>query len=80
MASGTADISPHVTRLDGGCLNDGSMPIMEDQNVDALGNSNHVPTGKPPRNLSVMRNCTSYALLTESVSLSEALCRPLFLS
>ncbi|KAM1062442.1 hypothetical protein ACFX13_027429 [Malus domestica] len=68
MASGTADISPQVTGLDGGCLKGGGMPIMEDQNVDALGNSNHIPTGKPPRNLSVMRNCTSYALLTESDS------------
>lgn len=68
MASGTADISLQVTRLDVGCLKGGGMPIMEDQNVDALANSNHIPSGKPPRNLSVMRNCTSYALLTESVS------------
>ncbi|KAL5557354.1 hypothetical protein UlMin_039590 [Ulmus minor] len=41
---------------------------MDDQNVDAFGNFNQINSGKPPRNLSVMRHCTSSAFLVESES------------
>lgn len=70
MASGT-EISPQVTGFVGGCLQDTaamSASAMEDHNADTLVTSNQTTTGKPPRNLSVMRHCTSSAFLCESVS------------
>lgn len=70
MASGT-EISPQVTGFVGGCLQDTaamSASAMEDHNADTLATSNQTTTGKPPRNLSVMRHCTSSAFLCESVS------------
>lgn len=70
MASGT-EISPQVTGFVGGCLQDTaamSTSAMEDHNADTLVTSNQTTTGKPPRNLSVMRHCTSSAFLCESVS------------
>lgn len=70
MASGT-EISPQVTGFVDGCLQDiaaMSTSTMEDHNADTLATSNQTTTGKPPRNLSVMRHCTSSAFLCESVS------------
>lgn len=70
MASGT-EISPQVTGFVDGCLQDTaamSTSTMEDHNADTLATSNQTTTGKPPRNLSVMRHCTSSAFLCESDS------------
>lgn len=44
----------------GGCKN---VPAMEDENSETVDNSNQAKNGKPPRNLSVMRNCVSAARL-----------------
>lgn len=73
MASGF-EISTQVNGYVGGCLKDNAAmsapaPAMEDHNGDSLvNNSNQVALGKPPRNISVMRHCTSSAFLCESVS------------
>ncbi|KAL6226902.1 hypothetical protein ACLB2K_000861 [Fragaria x ananassa] len=73
MASGF-EISTQVNGYVGGCLKDNAAmsapaPAMEDHNGDSLvNNSNQVALGKPPRNISVMRHCTSSAFLCESDS------------
>ncbi|KAJ7953235.1 Protein phosphatase 2C family protein [Quillaja saponaria] len=47
-------------------LREHSDSSMEDQNDDTLGNLSQITTGKPPRNLSVMRHCNSSAWLAEA--------------
>lgn len=69
MAPGSGtDCSPQITRLDGGCYKGSGVSAMEDQVADTSENLNQMSAGKPPRNLSVMRHCTSSALLAELVS------------
>ena len=57
MSPAGSNLSPHI--------------IMEDPSMntsDSLGNHSQIMnTGKPPRNLSVMRHCTSSTLLADSV-------------
>ncbi|XP_015889591.2 probable protein phosphatase 2C 47 [Ziziphus jujuba] len=64
MTPGT-DFSPQVTRLDGGFSKGSGVSAMEDHNADSSDNLNQITSGKPPRNLSVMRHCTSSAFLAE---------------
>ncbi|XP_010029573.2 probable protein phosphatase 2C 47 [Eucalyptus grandis] len=65
MAPGT-DVAPPVTRL--GLEHEqckGSTSSMEDEDNDTLENLNSNKVGKPPRNLSVIRQCNSSAWLSE---------------
>ncbi|KAF7809581.1 putative protein phosphatase 2C 47 isoform X1 [Senna tora] len=55
------DCLPHSTILSG----KGVSAAMEDHDGDTQGNSNQ-PIGKPPRDVSAMRHCTSSTLLAES--------------
>ncbi|XP_035538535.1 probable protein phosphatase 2C 47 isoform X2 [Juglans regia] len=69
MATGT-ELSPQMAVMDGGCLKETGVTTMEGQNYnndDTLESMAQTNTRKPPRNLSVMRHCTSSALLAESV-------------
>lgn len=63
MSPGT-DFFPNFTIGDdgvaGACKN---VPAMEDEISETVDNSNQGKNGKPPRNLSVMRNCVSAARL-----------------
>ena len=52
----------------GGCIKGSSESAMEDQNGDTVGNLNQ-NIGKPPRDHSVMRHCSSSSWLAESVSM-----------
>ncbi|KAG2695143.1 hypothetical protein I3843_07G001800 [Carya illinoinensis] len=68
MATGT-EFSPQMAVMDGGCLKETGVTTMEGQNYnndDTLESMAQINTRKPPRNLSVMRHCTSSALLAES--------------
>uniref|UniRef100_A0A2P2LSI6 protein-serine/threonine phosphatase n=1 Tax=Rhizophora mucronata TaxID=61149 RepID=A0A2P2LSI6_RHIMU len=68
MASGT-DISPQMPRLYGGCsTSKGSLSVMGDKNEDHSENLNQLNLGKPPRNLSTMRHCSSSLFLIEPES------------
>lgn len=70
MAPGT-DVAPLVTRLaleHEQCK--GSASSMEDEDHDTLENLSSNMSGKPPRNLSVIRQCNSSAWLSEMVSVA----------
>ncbi|KAL4645742.1 hypothetical protein ACB092_02G256000 [Castanea dentata] len=76
MAPGTG-FSPQTNGIDGGSMKETSMLAMEDQNNnnnnnnnddDSLGGLASTNMRKPPRNLSVMRHCTSSTFLAESES------------
>ncbi|KAJ8771057.1 hypothetical protein K2173_023382 [Erythroxylum novogranatense] len=68
MAQGT-HISPQIPRLDGDCnANKGGLFVMEDANDDTLENLNQLNPGKPPRNHSAMRHCSSSLFLPEPES------------
>lgn len=75
MASaGTDCLSQMTTSLSGdGCLNKGSgVSSMDDHNGDTSGNLNNHLTGKPPRDVSTMRHCSSSSWLAESVSIIKS--------
>lgn len=61
------DFSPQVTGLDGGFSKGSGVSAMDDHNADSTESLNQITSGKPPRNLSVMRHCTSSAFLAELV-------------
>lgn len=65
MGPAGTDCLPHstTTMTSGGCLN-----AMENHNGDIVGNLNQC-TGKPPRDVSAMRHCSSSTWLAESVSI-----------
>lgn len=74
MAPGT-EVSPHstqVTRLDGeidkGSTVSSNNRVVQDEIDDTLDKFGQLTTGKPPRNLSFMRHCSSTAWLAEPVS------------
>lgn len=70
MAPGT-DVAPLVTWSAGEheqCK--GSMSSMEDEDNDMLENLSSNKSRKPPRNLSVIRQCNSSAWLSELVSIA----------
>lgn len=69
MAPGT-DVSTQATVLNGGYCKD-SVSAMEDENPDTTENSNQSKNGKPPRNLSVMRQCNSSAWLAAAAELES---------
>ncbi|EEF40718.1 protein phosphatase 2c, putative [Ricinus communis] len=65
MAPGT-DVSPQTQGWDGGCsVSKGRLPVMEDENDDNSENLSQSKTGKPPRNLSCMRHCSSTAFFID---------------
>eukprot|EP00257_Ricinus_communis_P017840 XP_015576374.1 probable protein phosphatase 2C 47 isoform X2 [Ricinus communis] len=67
MAPGT-DVSPQTQGWDGGCsVSKGRLPVMEDENDDNSENLSQSKTGKPPRNLSCMRHCSSTAFFIDPV-------------
>ena len=82
MAPGT-EFSPQTNGIDGGLMKETSVLAMEDQNNnnnnnnndddDSLGGLASTNMRKPPRNLSVMRHCTSSTFLAESVSIINTL-------
>lgn len=74
MAPGT-EVSPHstqVTRLDGeidkGSTVSSNNRVVQDEIDDTLDKFGQLTTGKPPRNLSFMRHCSSTAWLAEPES------------
>ena len=76
MAPGT-EYSPQTNGIDGGSMKETSVLAMEDQNNnnnndnddESLGGLASTNMRKPPRNLFVMRHCTSSTFLAESVSI-----------
>jgi protein phosphatase 2C family protein 2/3 len=66
MAPGT-NASLQIERLDGGCgsPSKGSASATEDENLDNL---NQLSAGKPPRNIKIVRHCSSSAFFTDFVS------------
>ncbi|XP_043712979.1 probable protein phosphatase 2C 27 [Telopea speciosissima] len=64
MAAGT-DFSPPFTVLEGGYSKDNASS-MEDENSEISESLKQMKTGKPPRHLSVIRNCISSARLATS--------------
>lgn len=63
----TSESDQATTMSSGGSPQGSSECSMEDQNGDTVGNLNQ-NIGKPPRDLSVMRHCSSSSWLAESVS------------
>lgn len=59
--------SLQIERLDGGCSGTckGSVSTMEDEKDENLDNSNQLTTGKPPRNVKMVRHCSSSAFFTD---------------
>src|SRR2546425_1010493 len=72
MASGTAaEVSPRIPRWgDVRCgSKNGNLSVMEeDENGDSSENVTQTKRGKPPRNLSCMRHCSSTAFFIDPVS------------
>lgn len=62
--------SLQIERLDGGCSGTckGSVSAMEDEKDENLDNLNQLTTGKPPRNVKMVRHCSSSAFFTDFVS------------
>ncbi|XP_057500447.1 probable protein phosphatase 2C 47 [Actinidia eriantha] len=69
MAPGT-DTSPYCTVLDGGDCKE-NVSAMEDEDREASENSGQAKTGKPPRNISVMRHSMSQAMLSGTAELES---------
>ena len=69
MAQGT-NASLQIERLDGGhnstCK--GSVPAMDDEKDENLDNLNQLSSGKPPRNVKMVRHCSSSAFFTDFLS------------
>lgn len=59
--------SLQIERLDGGCSGTckGSVSAMEDEKDENLDNLNQLTTGKPPRNVKMVRHCSSSAFFTD---------------
>ena len=79
MAPGT-EYSPQTNGIDGGSMKETTVLAMEDQNNnnnnnddESLGGLASTNMRKPPRNLFVMRHCTSSTFLAESVSIINTL-------
>ncbi|XP_057501421.1 probable protein phosphatase 2C 47 isoform X2 [Actinidia eriantha] len=67
MAPGT-DTLPYCTVLDGVICKE-NVSAMEDENPEASENSGQAKTGKPPRNISMMRHSMSQAMLPGTAEL-----------
>ncbi|KAG8662898.1 hypothetical protein MANES_01G156200v8 [Manihot esculenta] len=63
MASAT-DVSRQIPAWEVGCnSSNGSLPVVGNEHNDASENLSQSTTGKPPRNLSCIRHCSSTAIL-----------------
>lgn len=58
----------HIARLDAELCNGNVSANSIEENDEIWDNSNQISCGKPPRNLSAVRHCSSSAFLAEPVS------------